>query len=541
MDQQCVFCPGCGNPIQQVQNKKQKGNNKVKNIVIIIAVICALVAVAFGIKYAYTVYSNKPENKFKKTTKQFVEYIEAKDYNNASNLVWSDSNEVGSFVTFAEENLDGAKLVKNGDEYTLVGKKESYKLILCKDGEKIKSDDFYTEHKVKFSSYLSKAPLKNIKSEILDDGMTLYTIKAYKVHEITINGLVGLGSELIRPVTAELTIDDDYKIQSVQAAYTDGRKDSIYNGVSIEDGVVVFNKYYISESYSESVAKILSSTITDMANSVLSGTSFDSFYSGYSKYIFDSESMKFEYNSCLNASKSLSSYVDYFDCTALKWEYPLEFSYSNGDYVLSVTVKLKCYKDGRKIDTNTNSQTIYAMFRPGKDGFRLCATGNNKEDLYAIVEASDSPDSSDNKEETNSNNKNNHQDGNKKNNTDVDDKNNTDVDDKKNTDVDDRKNDSPYIEFDEELTQEPFYGVWVNATKDESEAINIRNNVESECGSAYIYVTTDWSELNSEKYYVIAAEIFLSEAEANEYLQQIKSESDLFEGAYVKYTGEYIK
>ena len=53
-----------------------------------------------------------------------------------------------------------------------------------------------------------------------------------------------------------------------------------------------------------------------------------------------------------------------------------------------------------------------------------------------------------------------------------------------------------------------------------------------------IFVTTDWSNLNSEKWYVVTAGIYYSEEDAKDALPDVKNAG--YSGAYVKYTGDYI-
>ncbi|MBQ8053729.1 MAG: SPOR domain-containing protein [Lachnospiraceae bacterium] len=54
---------------------------------------------------------------------------------------------------------------------------------------------------------------------------------------------------------------------------------------------------------------------------------------------------------------------------------------------------------------------------------------------------------------------------------------------------------------------------------------------------ADIFVTTDWSNLNTERHYVISAGIYDSKEEAEKMLSRAKKfKSD----AYIKYSGEWI-
>ena len=51
-----------------------------------------------------------------------------------------------------------------------------------------------------------------------------------------------------------------------------------------------------------------------------------------------------------------------------------------------------------------------------------------------------------------------------------------------------------------------------------------------------LFVSTDWSNLNSEKWYVITAGVYSTKEEANAALPGVQT---IYSGAYVKYTGDY--
>lgn len=82
-----------------------------------------------------------------------------------------------------------------------------------------------------------------------------------------------------------------------------------------------------------------------------------------------------------------------------------------------------------------------------------------------------------------------------------------------------------------------FYGIWVYASKNYDEASNFASNVSSNGYNGFVITTTDWSNLNSEKWYVVTAGKFESEKEAINMLDEVKMH---YPDAYVKYSGEYI-
>ena len=88
------------------------------------------------------------------------------------------------------------------------------------------------------------------------------------------------------------------------------------------------------------------------------------------------------------------------------------------------------------------------------------------------------------------------------------------------------------------IEKTPFYGIWCHGTKDEAEASSFAESVSSNTGfGAQVFVTTDWDNLNSEKYYVVTAGIYATEEAANEYLSAVQAS---YPDAYVKYSGNYI-
>ena len=82
---------------------------------------------------------------------------------------------------------------------------------------------------------------------------------------------------------------------------------------------------------------------------------------------------------------------------------------------------------------------------------------------------------------------------------------------------------------------DPFWGIWIGASKDEGEANAIADEASSKGLDASVTVTTDWENLNSEPWYVITAGRFASESEADSKLGEVQSAG--YGDAYVKYSG----
>ena len=86
--------------------------------------------------------------------------------------------------------------------------------------------------------------------------------------------------------------------------------------------------------------------------------------------------------------------------------------------------------------------------------------------------------------------------------------------------------------------QSPFYGIWCAATKDEEGAQEIASAMREYGLPAEVLITTDWSNLNKEKWYVISAGRYASREEAEKALPQVK---DYYDDAYIKYSGDYTR
>lgn len=81
-----------------------------------------------------------------------------------------------------------------------------------------------------------------------------------------------------------------------------------------------------------------------------------------------------------------------------------------------------------------------------------------------------------------------------------------------------------------------FYGVWCMATKKQSSAENEANLLRNKGFNADVFVSTDWSNLNPEKWYVVSAGVYSSRADATNVLPSVK---EICPDAYVKYSGEW--
>jgi len=84
--------------------------------------------------------------------------------------------------------------------------------------------------------------------------------------------------------------------------------------------------------------------------------------------------------------------------------------------------------------------------------------------------------------------------------------------------------------------EQPFYGIWCQAEKNIDSAVDGADELSSKGYEGLVYVTTDWSNLNSEKWYVVTAGRYYTESDANAALAKVRQ---IYPDAYVKWTGIY--
>ena len=84
----------------------------------------------------------------------------------------------------------------------------------------------------------------------------------------------------------------------------------------------------------------------------------------------------------------------------------------------------------------------------------------------------------------------------------------------------------------------PFYGIWCYGGKDENDANAFAQELTSKGLDGKVFVTTDWNNLNVERFYVVTAGTYSSEEEANNAISNVHNAG--YGDAYVKYSGDYI-
>ncbi len=96
--------------------------------------------------------------------------------------------------------------------------------------------------------------------------------------------------------------------------------------------------------------------------------------------------------------------------------------------------------------------------------------------------------------------------------------------------------DYPEIDSEEDGSHTPFYGIWCGAAKTHEQAEKEADKLRGKGLGAEVFVTTDWSNLNKEKWYVVTAGVYSSKSSANASLPSVRA---VYPEAYVKYTGEW--
>ena len=82
----------------------------------------------------------------------------------------------------------------------------------------------------------------------------------------------------------------------------------------------------------------------------------------------------------------------------------------------------------------------------------------------------------------------------------------------------------------------PFYVIWCGAAKTEAEAQKQAKKIRENGFDAQVFVTTDWSNLNTETWYVITSGIYGTKEAASAVLQDVQR---VCSDAYIKYSGNW--
>ena len=89
----------------------------------------------------------------------------------------------------------------------------------------------------------------------------------------------------------------------------------------------------------------------------------------------------------------------------------------------------------------------------------------------------------------------------------------------------------------EDTANQPFYGVWCYASKEMHEAQSKADELSSIGLDGRVYISSEWSNLNQERWYCISAGASSTKADAEIVLEAVRKAG--YSDAYIKYSGEY--
>ncbi len=84
----------------------------------------------------------------------------------------------------------------------------------------------------------------------------------------------------------------------------------------------------------------------------------------------------------------------------------------------------------------------------------------------------------------------------------------------------------------------PCYGLWSAASKNQDDAARMADDMIKEGFDADVMITTDWANLNKEKWYVVTIGMYATNEEAVKNLQFVHAAG--YSNAYIKYSGDYV-
>lgn len=91
--------------------------------------------------------------------------------------------------------------------------------------------------------------------------------------------------------------------------------------------------------------------------------------------------------------------------------------------------------------------------------------------------------------------------------------------------------------YDGYFNKKGFYGIWCYASEDETDAYNFAQQMTEQGFYGCVTLTTLWSELNSEPYYVVTYGAYDNKSDAEAALPRVQA---IYSNAYIKYSGNYI-
>lgn len=88
----------------------------------------------------------------------------------------------------------------------------------------------------------------------------------------------------------------------------------------------------------------------------------------------------------------------------------------------------------------------------------------------------------------------------------------------------------------QDIVTAPFYGIWVGASPERSDMLQVLSDLSDNGYEGNIMVTSDWENLNSSPIYVVTTGIYKTMEDAEQWLSEVQQ---IYPEAYIKYTGNY--
>lgn len=385
------FCPHCGNSTDKEEENKSVCRTNVKGKLFAISSLCVVLILILLLTLLKG--GNVPfVSGDKKIINEFVKCLDKEEYDEAYKLLYFTTEDKvnlssGGFKAFAEEYLSECEVIKNADKkYTLKTDSKEFNISVNEDFKKILGDDFLMQYKIKYTSYMtsSQNSFKG-KPEKTDNGMMVYTINCFKSSDpivVDYDMLIGEEVGLSAQARAIIEVDDNYALSKISRVgdRLDG-KNTDSTLAYIKDGVLILDKYGVTQPYAEKIARTFSALMTDMFGYAQDNASYETFYKDYSAHVCDTDLLKATYQEILKIQPNLAQF-DYIDCTATSWTYPKYFSYSDNSYIMEVTVRLDGYKNG-KMSSKGDELIWYVMYQPGKEKLRVYNFDTSKEKLLS--------------------------------------------------------------------------------------------------------------------------------------------------------------
>lgn len=328
-------------------------------------------------------------SKSESTIEQFIEAVNEENYDEAeamiyfSNTIQSDS----SFSAFAKNHLQNLTYEMQDDKksesiaLTLKSDTDTFNLTLNQidDSYRILADDFVMDYQVQYISCFSSSHNNFcMNGEYLGDGIKQYTVYTYKKDQVTLNHDMILEETSLAPnIKTVVAFDENYEPSEIVsvADYLDD-SETMPGFVTIKDGIIFIDTYYITEAYTQTLARNFSDVMEDIVNTALSGSDYSEFSSStWNKSLFDtnSKTIKDCYEGFTVAAKHLNRNLDY-KIDDMSWNY--DEKYHLGDsYIMTITMTLSAYSNGKQ-SKKAGSATYYVKYKADEKSFIIADIGD---------------------------------------------------------------------------------------------------------------------------------------------------------------------